>query len=96
MEMSQQMARKVGEVIGRSVAALDASDRDARIEWCQRTGVHGVRMLPEGEWVTFVWGGGTLASIERALLLDDSAELPAPEFVEAVPDDARGLLDDLS
>jgi hypothetical protein len=74
---------------------LSPEDRNARIAHCRRTGQHGVSMHPEGDMVRFDWGGRTLCAIEREVLADDSTELPEPQFVREVPEDARELTDDL-
>ncbi len=52
-------------LIGEAVNRLSVEDRQERIEHCQRTGQHGVRMvLEEDGSARFVWGG-------KALLLAD-------------------------
>jgi hypothetical protein len=52
-------------LIAESVGSLAPEDRQERIEHCQRTGQHGVRMVLEQDGsARFVWGG-------KALLLAD-------------------------
>jgi hypothetical protein len=81
------MDEKIRQVAETAVAGLTEQDRAARVAWCRETGEHGIRALVEGDAVVLTWGGRKLADVERAVLVDDGAELPAGEFVRGgVPD----------
>jgi hypothetical protein len=84
--MTESFNEKVQQVLTEAVAGLDPADRDERIEYCQRTGEHGVRAQVEGDGVEFVWGGRLLAVVERELLTDAELELPAGQRIDGVPD----------
>ncbi|GAA1786235.1 hypothetical protein [Actinomadura chokoriensis] len=84
---------KLRTIITASIVGLSDTDRTERIAWCRSTGQHGVTMFDEGDMIRLDWGGRTLAAVERAILADDSTELPPPLAVPEVPDDARDLTD---
>jgi hypothetical protein len=85
---------KISKVLAEAVAGLDPLDRAERIAHCEATGQHGVTAHPEGGVTRFDWGGRTLAAVETAVLTDDTLKVPEAQFIPAVPDDARALLDD--
>jgi hypothetical protein len=56
-------------LIAEAVNRLSPGDREVRIDYCRRTGEHGVRMLVEEDGAArFVWGGKTLLLAEEAVL----------------------------
>ena len=77
--MTENFNKKMRQVIAEAVAGLDPGDRDERIAYCRENDEHGVRALVDGDAVVFSWGGRRLALVERELLTDDEAELPAIE-----------------
>lgn len=86
---------RIQHILETAVTGLSDEDRAERIEYCQRTGEHGVRMHPDADGLTLTWGGATLAIIDRTLFDDDAYMEPVGfAYVPAVPDDARDLTDD--
>ncbi|MFC8619738.1 hypothetical protein ACFT9M_25475 [Micromonospora purpureochromogenes] len=86
---------RVQHIIRTAVDGLSEEDRAERIGHCQRTGEHGVRMHPDADGFTLVWGGRTLATVDAGLFDDDAYLEPVRfAYVPAIPDDVCGLTDD--
>jgi hypothetical protein len=84
--MTEIFNQKVRRLLAEAWAGLDAADRAERDAYCVRTGEHGVYAKREDPAVVFMWGGRTLAVVERELLTDDDLEMVAGQRIEAVPD----------
>lgn len=88
---------RVTYILEQSIAALTPEDVAARIEHCQRTGQHGVRVEEAddtGLRMRFVWGGRTLAVVERDVFADDAYfEGLSLTRLPGAPDDASSLTD---
>jgi phosphoribosylformylglycinamidine (FGAM) synthase-like enzyme len=85
--MTDDLQRRVADLLHHAVASLDPTDRDERIAYCQQNNQHGVRMHPatDDDLIEFTWGGRTLVMVHRDVLLDDQP-LPQPTFIAVAPD----------
>lgn len=80
---------RVADILEASVDGLAETDRLARIEYCQRTGEHGIRAFDDGDAVEFKWGGRPLAVVDRDVFVP-GAEV-AGAWIPSAPDDLREL-----
>lgn len=89
---------RLEHIIGQAMAALTPQDIARRVEFCQRTGQHGISVDEadsEGTAVRLVWGGKTLAVIARDVFAPDAfMEDLSTTVMHAAPDDARALTED--
>jgi hypothetical protein len=84
-------------LIAEAVNRLSPGDREVRIDYCRRTGEHGVRMVVEDDGACrFVWGGKTLLLADENVLLYPDRPIGEVRFTAySMPRDVSSL-DDLS
>lgn len=83
---------RVQHILETAIGGLSADDVRERVDYCRRTGEHGIRMHPDEQGVTFTWGGRTLAVVDRDLFDPDAYFEPIrAEFMPDAPDDPREL-----
>lgn len=84
---------RLEHIIKATLAALPDEELNRRAEWCRTTGQHGIRAQEadnkDGTAVRLVWGGATLALVERDVFTDSAyTEDLSFTLLPAAPDDA--------
>lgn len=81
-----RLGEKLRQVIADAIASLAPDDLAKRVAEARRSGQIGSTVFIEGDLVRVVYGGRDLVLVERDLLIDDLADLPPAEWIDAPPD----------